>query len=83
MNEENRQWFEAMENLFATPGWKYLLLYITDCQSAISDQWRSVTPENLRFAQGRYDGLDQIKTFENYIGVLKDTATEEAEENGI
>ena len=79
MNEENRQWFEAMENLFATPGWKYLLLYITDCQSAISDQWRSCKPEDLRFVQGRFDGLDQIKTFENYIGVLKDTATEEAD----
>lgn len=70
-----------METLFAHPGWKELVQQITGWQAAISDQWRTLKPENLRFEQGRYDGLNQIATFENLIDTLKAKATQDSLED--
>lgn len=82
LSDEQRQWFDAMEAMFATQGWGLFQRYLAECQAAISEQWRTCKPEDLRFVQGRYDGLDQAKTFDNYIGVLKDAATEVAPTEG-
>lgn len=62
MQEADRQYFEAMEGLFTSPGWKVFNDDITGWQEAISSQWRTMKPEDLRYAQGRFDALDQILT---------------------
>lgn len=77
MTDADRQYFEQMESLFAHPGYKTLVTNITEWQDAISKQWRSLKPENLAFEQGRYDGLNQIATFEDMISSLKAAASDE------
>lgn len=81
--EELRQWREAIEGMFATQGWGLFQRYLADCQAAISEQWRTCKPEDLRFVQGRFDGLDQARTFDTYLSVLQPTATEETDDNGL
>lgn len=62
MLEADRQYFEAMETLFTAPGWKVFKDDITGWKEAISSQWRTMKPEDLRYAQGRFDALDQVLT---------------------
>lgn len=65
MQESERQYFEAMEALFAMPGWKLLKDDIAGWQAAIESKWRTIAPENIRYEQGRYEGLEQVvKHFE-------------------
>lgn len=65
MQEADRQYFEMMEALFAMPGWKLLRDDIAGWQEAISTKWRTIKPEDVRYEQGRYDGLEQVvKHFE-------------------
>jgi hypothetical protein len=71
MDEASRQYLEAMEAMFATVGWKFLMSDIAGFKEAISSQWRSATPDGLRFAQGRYDGLNQISEYETMLETLK------------
>lgn len=78
MTEADRQYYEQMESLFAHPGYKTLMSYIADCQAAISEQWRTLKPENLGFEQGRYDGLNQIASFEDMLVTLKAQAVEDS-----
>lgn len=79
MSPENQQYFEAMEAMFASLGWQLLMSDVEGFKEAISSQWRTTTPEGLRFAQGRYDGLDQIATYEKTVMGLKAQLLEEAE----
>lgn len=78
MSPENQQYFEAMEAMFASLGWQLLMSDVEGFKEAISSQWRTATPDGLRFAQGRYDGLDQIATYEKQIENLKATAMQSA-----
>lgn len=71
MDESSRQYLEAMEEMFATKGWKLLMSDIEGFKDAISSQWRTTTPEDLRFVQGRYDGLEQISNYESFLETLK------------
>jgi hypothetical protein len=75
---EQEQYHEAMEAMFASAGWKLLLGNIADWQAAISSQWRTLKPETLGFEQGRYDGLNQIATFEDMLVTLKAAAVEDS-----
>lgn len=77
MNDADRQYFEAMESMFATAGWKLLMSDVAGFKEAISSQWRVATPEGLKFAQGRYDGLDQISQYETMLDNLKAKALED------
>lgn len=77
MTEAQRQYFEAMEAMFSTLGWKLLMDDIDGYKSAISDQWRSINPEGLRLAQGRYDGLDQISRYEKSVDSWREQASEQ------
>lgn len=81
MDEQARQYFEQMESLFAHPGWKTLMDDVAGWKEAISSQWRNVKPEDLRFVQGRYDGLDQIHTLEKTLETLKAQSQEDAEQD--
>lgn len=78
MDEASRQYLEAMESLFSHPGWKLLMDDVKGWQEAISSQWQSITPETLRFQQGRYDGLRQIATHEKTLETLKASMIEQA-----
>ena len=71
MDESSRQYLEAMEAMFASQGWKLLMDDIAGFKDAISSQWRTTKPEDLRFAQGRFDGLDQISQYESFLETLK------------
>lgn len=77
--EERQQWLEAVDGMFATHGWKVYKKYVTDCQTAIEAQWRSITPENLRFIQGRVDGLNQLHMFEDMAEMMRAQPLEELE----
>lgn len=61
MTSEEQQYFDAMDALFGSLGWKLLAEDIQRWMSAISTQWETIKPEDLRFIQGRYDGLRQIR----------------------
>jgi hypothetical protein len=60
VTEDQRQYFEVMESLFAHPGWKVLADDIQGWKDAISTQWRSIKPDQLAYEQGRYAALEQI-----------------------
>lgn len=75
--EERQQWLEAVDGMFATQGWKVFQKYVGDCQKAIEAQWRTITPENLRFIQGRVDGLNQLHVFEEMADMIKAQTAEE------
>lgn len=60
MEEADRQYFEAMERLFAYPEMKIFLDDVRGWQDAISSQWRALKPEQLAFEQGRFNGLEQV-----------------------
>jgi hypothetical protein len=65
LKEEERQYFEAMEALFTSQGWKLLKDDIKGWQEAIASQWRTLKPDQLQFEQGRAAALDQVlKHFE-------------------
>lgn len=68
---EAQQRFELYETLFAHPGWKLFISDVEDWKLKISERWRSITPEALRYEQGRYHGLEQVTTFENLQDQLK------------
>jgi len=77
LGEADRQYFEAMESLFNSPGWKIFKDDILGWQEGIASQWRSIAPEDLRFAQGRYDGLEQVLKHMELCETLKAQALEE------
>lgn len=83
MDEKDRQYFEAMESLFLHPAWKLLMDDIHGWQEAISSQWRSLSPETLRFEQGRFDGLNQITSYQETLESLKASAINNASEETI
>jgi hypothetical protein len=63
--QEAEQYFQAMEALFSSQGWKLLADDIKGWQEAIAAQWRSLRPDQLQFEQGRAAAFDQvIKHFE-------------------
>lgn len=72
--EARRQYFEAMESLFSQIGWKILLEDIEGWKVAIANGWRGYSPENLRYEQGRYDGLAQVTEMFKQIQMAKDSA---------
>lgn len=76
MTDEQRQYFELMESLFAHPGWTFLVNDTKEMQAAISASWRTLKPETLGFEQGRHAGLDQISNFQIMVENGKASATE-------
>lgn len=79
MTDEQRQYFDAMDALFTSLGWKLLADDIKGFTEAISDQWASIKPEDLRFIQGRYDGLKQIAAYPEMIDKMKAACDAEVE----
>lgn len=77
MTEEDRQWFETIEPMLDSHAWKLFETYVTQCQDAISKGWRTIKPEDVRFIQGRFDGLNQIIEFKNVVASLKALAVEQ------
>ena len=49
-----------MESLSQMPGWALLKDDIQGWMTAISSGWASMTPETLKFEQGRYAGMKQV-----------------------
>lgn len=76
LDAHDRQYLEAMESLFEHPGWKILMDEATGWQDAIATKWRSLKPEDLRYEQGRYDGLEQITKFNEMIAMVRQKAAE-------
>lgn len=60
-----------METLFASPGWRLIKDDIDGWMKAISTQWESLSPDNLRYEQGRYQGLKQIAKHLETLETLK------------
>ena len=81
MEEADRQYFEAMETLFTSPGWRLLNDDIVGWQDAIATQWRTLKPESLAFAQGRYDAFEQVLKHFKLCETLKAQALEQAQED--
>lgn len=77
LTEADAQYFEAMESVFTSPGWRVFKDDILGWQEAISSQWRSMKPEDLTFAQGRYAGLEQVLQHFKLCEDLKAQALEE------
>lgn len=77
--EARRQYFEAMETLFGQVGWKILLEDIEAWKTAIASGWRGFSVENLRYEQGRYDGLSQVTDMFKQIQMAKASADVEEE----
>jgi len=77
MDEPTRQYFDMMDSLFAQPGWKLLADDIQTWKSAIADGWRSYTPEQIRYEQGRYDGLSQVTDMFSQIETAKAAVLED------
>lgn len=67
-----------MESLFSHPAWKIFADDIRGWQDAISTQWRTMRPEDLRYAQGRFDGLDQVRKHVELCETLKAQAQEDS-----
>lgn len=59
MDEHDRQYFEVMESLSQHPGWKLFKSDLEGFQEAIAGQWATLSPDNLRYEQGRFAGLKQ------------------------
>ena len=71
MDERSRQYLETMESLFLHPGWQLLVDDIEGWKEAISASWQSLTPDTLRFEQGRYQGLTQVTNHPNLLESLR------------
>lgn len=71
MDQHAQQYYEVMESLEAHPGLKIFLDELRGFQEAIASQWATVSPENLRFEQGRFAGLKQATDLFATIGSLK------------
>jgi hypothetical protein len=70
VTEAERQYYDMMDSLFVMPGWKLLKDDIQGWLEAIASQWQALTPDNLRFEQGRYSGLEQVaKHFQTLEGL--------------
>ncbi len=76
---EAQQRTELFESLFTHPGWKLFISDVKGWQDAISQRWRAITPDELRFEQGRYHGLEQVVNFENLIEQLRQELNEPEE----
>ena len=72
MDEHSRQYLEAMESLFMHPGWQLFMDDVQGWQDAISQQWQSVTPEQLRFEQGRFKALGQVTGHQKMLEQVKE-----------
>jgi hypothetical protein len=81
MDEAQLQYFEAMEALFSSTGWKLLADDIAGWQEAIASQWTTLTPENLKFEQGRFAAFAQVVDHFKLCQGLKAHAL--AEENTV
>jgi hypothetical protein len=68
---EATQRCECFESLFTHPGWQLFVTDVAAWKDAISKKWQSITPDGLRFEQGRYAGLEQVTSFENLIAQLR------------
>ena len=81
MTQEEQQYFEAMEALFQSIGWQLLEADIRGWMESISGQWETIKPEDLRFIQGRYDGLKQVAGLPVLIEGLKDAQAASLEDD--
>lgn len=76
---EAQQRCELFEHLFASAGWKLFIADVDGWKEKISERWRAITPEALRYEQGRYAGLEQVTNFENLIEQLRKQLNEPEE----
>jgi hypothetical protein len=73
---EAQQRCECFESLFNHPGWKLFLADVAGWKDAISVRWQAITPDGLRFEQGRFAGLDQVTNFETLIVQIRNELNE-------
>lgn len=71
MNEETRQRIATYEALFEHPGWRLFIVDVEGWKDSIATSWKSLSPETLRFDQGRHDGLTQVTGFPDLIAAIK------------
>ena len=69
MKTEDREYYESLIDVFATPGWKYFISDLQLSLETISDNAYMECPTNDEWQKrrGEIDKLSQIIAFETYI----------------
>lgn len=74
MEDKQKQYFELMASLETHPGLKFLLDDLDGMRIAIAAGWQSLTPETLRYEQGRYAGISQAVDYFTMLDSIKKQA---------
>lgn len=75
MTPEDQLWFEQLDAMFMTPGWKNVVTYFQEQKDNLQEGIFNYSQEKSFFiAKGRAQILDQIVKFEEFCDTLKEAA---------
>lgn len=84
ITEQQKTYFDAMEVLFATPGWK---LHLDDLKGNMEALKNSIlglsTIEQFYIAKGRFQVLNELLSFEDFLTKTKVELQSQEDENVI
>lgn len=66
LTQEENDFFDEMDHLFMSPGWKHFIEDIRNNRAALNESWSSIpNTDTLLRAQGRIEAYDQILGYED------------------
>lgn len=66
LTQEENEYFDAMDYLFMSAGWKNFIEDIKNNRAALNESWSGITDtDELLRAQGRIDAYNQILGYED------------------